>query len=227
MVCSTSTAEAASTTKDGGVRQEDSRRVIVAGNSLRCHLDEVGGDRIPYLRLELGSSVRERLTVDLTAGNKNVAIWQDHSIGEDTLEPHRVDGLDRDWNGRGIDADDVGIRSSIDALVACCTANRKNSASSGIVHDRVTAHGIAVVATRPCRRCTASTRRPIPVHSSARTCLENGARLPAEEPAMVVSAIDALLIGGKHRSDWCAIEEGPCICEWAVDFTIFGDGGST
>lgn len=227
VICSTCTAKATSATEDGGVRQQNSRRVVSARNSLLLHLDEAGRNGVPELGLNLGGIVREWLTEDLAASNEHLAIGQDNSIGENTWEPHRVDGLDVDWNSLCVDGEDVRIGSSIGTLVAGCATNSQDLASSGVVHDCIPAHSVTVNATSSCRGGTATSRGIVPVHSSAWTSLKHSASFPAEEPAMIVRAIDTLLISRKHGSDRSAIEKCPCICRWVVDFAIFGNSVST
>ena len=194
--------------------------MVVTGNGVGGKFGESGRDWIPDFGLKLGGGVREGLTVDLASSNENLASWQDHGVGEDALIPHRVDVLDGCDAVRSVDSDDMGIGSRVDTLIAGSTTNHKNFALGSVIHNRVTAHGIVVIASDTGGCLAPGTSSAVPVHSSARTSLEDIAILPTEKHSVVVSAVDTLSVVGKHGSDWGAAELSPGICSRAKKFSI-------
>ena len=194
--------------------------MVVAGNGVGGNFNKIGRDWVPDFRLELGGGIREGLAVDLASSDENLACWQNHGVGEDTLVPHGVDVLDGDNAVRSVESDDMGIGSRVGTLVVGSTTNHKNFALGSIIHNRVTAHSIVIVASGT-RSCLApGTGSAVPVHGSAGTSLKDIPVLPAEEHSVVVSAVDTLSIVGKHGSNGGAAESSPGICSGAVKFSI-------
>ena len=124
--------------------------MVVARNGVCGKLGEGGRDRVPHFGLELGGGIGEGLAEDLASSNENLASWQNHGVGEDTLIPHGVDVLDDGIGVRAVDLDNMGIGCRIDTLIVGSTTNHKNFALGSIIHDRITAHGITVVASDTC-----------------------------------------------------------------------------
>ena len=220
MIGCAGTAKTTSATQDCTVSHENGGRVVVAGNGVSGNFGESGGDWVPEFGLKLGGGVREGHSVDLASSDENLASWQNHSVGEDALIPHGVDVLDGDDAVRSVESDDMGIGSRVDTLIAGSTTNHKDFALGSVIHNRVTAHGIVVIASDTGGCLASGTSSAVPVHSSARTSLEDIPILPAEEHSVVVRAVYTLSIVGKHGSDWGAAERSPGICSRAEKFSI-------
>ena len=154
--------------------------MVVARNGVGGNFGEGGGDWVPDFGLKLGGGVREGLAIDLASSDENLASWQDHGVCEDALVPHGVYVLNGGNAVGSVDGDNMGISSRIDTLVASSTTDHKNFALGSIVHDRVAAHTIAVIASNTGGCLAAGTTSAVPVHGSARTSLEDISILPPE-----------------------------------------------
>ena len=110
-------AETAATVAYRTVEEEEGNGVIVARNSHRSHFGEGAGGRIEEFGGQLGRVVRERNSVELTAGDEHGAVGQDNRIGEGASIRHGIDGFHGGNGGRGAYGDDVGIGGGVGVLV--------------------------------------------------------------------------------------------------------------
>ena len=145
--------ETPSAGEDGGIGKQKGGRVIVARDGDGSRLDEVAGGCNPDFGDVDRCRVREGLAVDLTAHDEHVPIGHNDGVGEDPLEPHRVDGLNL-WSCTCIaQGNDVGVRGRVGSLVARGPSESQDLSGHRIVHDGITAHGIGISAT-----CTGTVR---------------------------------------------------------------------
>ena len=224
MVGGARAAKTASCTEDSSVCKEKSYRVVVAGNRNRGDLVEIAGVNVVDFRGQLGRIIRERLTVDLTSNDHDIAIGHNHTAGEDTLIPHRVDGLHSHIAARTCKGDDVGVGGGVDVLVAGGTARHQNLPCHGIVHGSNTTHGITVVVSVSYTRNIPIAERVVPVHLLGWAGLEDVLVLPCEQHTMVVSPVDALRVLGEHVRNRTAGQLVPHIPGWVVDLGVFSSG---
>lgn len=64
-----------------------------------------------------------------------------------------------------------------------CPTDYQNFSCRSIIHDRVSAHGVAISAI-PRRYLAARSIGAIPIHSFARSCLEDRCTLPSKEHSL-------------------------------------------
>ena len=110
-------AEATARGQHGGIREEDADGVVIARDGEGGDLGEGGGDRVPYLGLQLGAVVREGDAVALAAGDEDCSCRKDNCVGEDPGIIHWADGLDGGCTHRGTDRDDMGVCRRIGVLL--------------------------------------------------------------------------------------------------------------
>ena len=116
-------------------------------------------------------------------------------------------------------------------LVVGRAADSEDFAVDSIIHSSVAAHRVGISSTSSSSCLAASAGCAVPVHSLGGTRLEDVGVFPAEEPAVVVGAVDALRICSEHGRYGAASEKGPCVGGRVVEFAVFaalaaGPGGA-
>ena len=191
MIGSAGSTEASAPVAHGAVEEEDGNRVIIAGYRYGSYLGEGIGGRIEEFGRVLGRGVWERNSGDLTADDQDGAVGENDRVGEGASVSHGADGLHRGSGGRRAYRDDVGVGGGVGVLVVWWSTNREDFPSNRVKHYGVAAHGVGIRCSVSYPSLTPSSSAEIPVHSFRGTTLEDVAGAPAEQPAMVISAIDA------------------------------------
>ena len=164
--------------------------MVVSRNGGGSELGERVSGGVEQLGDVLAGVVAERVGVDLATHDKDRAIGEDDAVGESALVVHVPDGLGGGLAGGVADCDDVGVRGGIDVLVGGGAADGKDLAVDGVVHGCVAAHGVAVAGAGASAGLGARAGGAVPVHGFGGAGLEHVTVLPAEEPAVIVGAID-------------------------------------
>ena len=221
MVGRTGTAQATTSTEDGGVGHEQRDAVIGPGDSNGIHLREGTRRRIPHLGYHDRRVVGEGHGEALAADNEDLAVGQHDAVVESAGEGHAACWHDTDCCARSADGNDMGISSRGTLFVARSATESQDLTRHSIKHNGIPIHRVIVAGAQTRRLLTAAASGVVPIHCFGGASLEDPAIFPAEKPAVVVLAVDALRVGREHRRDRTAGEEGPGVCGGIVDFAVF------
>ena len=183
-------AQAAAAVDHGSVGHEERGGVVVARDGDRGHFAEGVGGRVEDFRGVLGRVVGEWNGGDLAADDQDGAVGEDDPVGKGASVGHGVDGCNGGSGRGGAKRDDVGVTGGVGILVVWRSTSSEDVSSNCIVHDGVAAHGVGIPIAGPRSGLTPSSSGRIPIHSRRRPTLEDVAVTPAEQPGVVISAID-------------------------------------
>ena len=189
MVGSAVPAETSTAVDNGTIGQQNGRRMVVSGDSGRSKLRKCIGGGVEKLRDIIASCVAKGARVDLATHDEHGPIGKDDTVSERPLVGHVANSDGGSASGRSADSNDVGVGGSINILVGSSSTNGKNFAVYSIIHGRVTAHSITVACASAGSRLRAGICGAVPVHSFRWAGLEDIGVLPAEEPAVIISAV--------------------------------------
>lgn len=162
----------------------------------------------------------------MTTGDKNATIRQNNSVRETTRIGHVGDTLDLGRSVGFTNGRDVGTGIGIRVSVVGRTTGAEDFSSSGIVHDKDTAHGIINRVSDTSSHLRTLACCSVPVHGLAGSGLEYRLVLPAEEPCVVVLTPNTFVVPGKHWSNLRVRKSSPRVGDRVVDFAVLAHAGA-